>query len=331
MLRVSKKERKWLNQKNATARRKIKRLRETFGLRDLFHVQKTSSFTSRAELNRYKQALTHFTNRNTHSYVKGGYRYFNSTAFFPIPRDTYKEIQQLLKERNKYSTNLQKALDKSKMKYAGRELSHQTALDNIRSGQPQANRIGLRGSSSSFYNLHFQPERIASQKQLDTFLYALRTYQTPEKMNERLEQAKANYMDALYNTFGNNAKPIIDFIDKMTTRQFIEFYESEASTSFDFIYDERFALTQLSNIANGLLAYTFEHMELALQERMNIRQIMKVRNLDTVDILKEYQSHVYTLTQGKKPPITIRFRTKELEEFLSTGKIPQSVKTRYKL
>ena len=276
MLRVSKKERKWLNQKNATARRKIKRLRETFGLRDLFHVQKTSSFTSRAELNRYKQALTHFTNRNTHNYIKGGYRYFNSTAFFPIPRDTYKEIQRLLKERNKYSTSLQKALDKSKMKYAGRELSHQTALDNIRSGQPQANRIGLRGSSSSFYNLHFQPERIASQKQLDTFLYALRTYQTPEKMSERLDQAKENYMTALFNTFGNNAKPIIDFIDKMSTKQFIEFYESEASVSFDFVYDERFAFSQLSDIANGLLGYTFEHMELALQERMNIRDLMKV-------------------------------------------------------
>ena len=67
MLRISKKERQQLYNMNASVRRKIKRLKNTFNIDTHFDITTPKQFLTRREVNQYKWEAQNFL-KNEHQY-----------------------------------------------------------------------------------------------------------------------------------------------------------------------------------------------------------------------------------------------------------------------
>ena len=106
MLRISKKERQQLYNMNASVRRKIKRLKNTFNINTHFEIEKHSSFLTRRELNHYKWEVKNFL-KNEHQYVKLGLNYDNDYYFY-VTKQEYKEFRKDVERQQRYAREVAK-------------------------------------------------------------------------------------------------------------------------------------------------------------------------------------------------------------------------------
>lgn len=255
-LRISKKERRKLYQKNASVRRKQKRLLSEYNVNAKFQTRKPSSFTTRAELNAYKKSQELFLKRTTHQYVRGtGTRvqYQKNKMIvskLPIPQAEYTKIRKLVDERNR---SIEKQLSKinfKSMEVKGRIIHGSSVYKQIFSVRPPKNKLNFK--YSQYHKLKIDKSYFTSSSEWKKFKYGIEHFQNKKSIRERQMIMKENYEEALSNTFGKNADPLIELIDKLSIDDFMVYYESESFSDFGYIYDP--------NLANEVLKYLTLHM-----------------------------------------------------------------------
>lgn len=284
-LRITKKDIATIKDLNTRAKRKASRLSRTYGLRGVFTIRNLSSFTTRKELNAYKKSINNFLLRTTHHYRKGGtyisYRKsdYGNVYHYPIPMEDVKEITKLIKRRNKYVEKQRKRFESVTYDVKGKKQDI-TLNDRFRSTvNPNFKKLGA--TKGSYFPIKFQPQNISSKESLKRLKYALKNFQTPESMSKKQHQTKLNYIEALINTFGGTAMPLVNLIEELTDKQFIEFFESEDYAGFGYIYDPALALEVIKYLTTHLLNYINE-------TKMNVDKHL----LDVAEFASELDSSI---------------------------------------
>lgn len=316
MLRITKKERDRINYLNSRIRRKMNKLKTTFNIRAPFDIITPSKFTSRAELNMYKEQARIYLAPYTHKYIKGGLTINN--YFFPIPYKEYQEIKRELVKHHNYARRMQQKANKITLKVRGKK-QVETLGDVIERNKSLKHPLGSR--RLLFHDITFSREKINSKRALKKFKYALHKYNQKDYYRAKLSQTQENFISALYNTFGRVAEPIVEIIKTLSPDEFALLFESETLVDFYYLYSEEYATVYLQSIANSILHFLAEN-ESYLEDKYTKSQFVKltddlkdIQNINSVNILSEYKTHSYivTLSDGRK--YKIHFRTDDLNEF----------------
>lgn len=291
MLRINQNEKAEIRALNRRANTKFNRLFKTYGLTkkrlrkdffkygiaENFNVTKISDFKTRKELNEYKQNINRFLSRGVFSFVKGGLNivtikgekeYFH----YPIPRDVAWMIRRELAKSNKDALKRMREASKTPYEIMGKVqkgISSATIIKTLY--QPKT---GLKFPYATFKAVKFNPKSISNKQQLNRFIYGVKKYRSKRSVEERDNQMRLNYIDALQNTFGSGVKSIIDIIEDMSPSEFRLFYLSEDFASFDYIYDPNQALEFTSYIANHLMHFiTSRNLTVENKKLENLRWI----------------------------------------------------------
>ena len=289
-LRISKKEMEELQNLITKAKRKYNRLKRTYGLINTFKFIDLPKIITRSELNTYKRQLKRYLLRTTHHYKKGGtyISYRPSTMgklyYYPIPMEDVREIRKLIKERNDSIKRQQERFKRVSYEVKA-EKQDITLNDRMRSiVNPNFKKLGAK--YGSYFPIKFQPANISSDKSLKRFKYALKQFQTHKSIAKKQHQAKVNYINALANTFGNAALPLIELIEELTDEQFIEFFESEDYAEFGYIYDPELASEVINYLTEHFIHY-IDEQNIELDKR-KVDTAIFVSELDSSILLSEY-------------------------------------------
>lgn len=256
-LRITKKEKAFIYSKNASVRKKQKRLKDTFNITAKFKIKNPTEFKTRQEINLYKQDIKRFLLRGTHAYVAGGIvsRYFSEKGIevpYAIPKDEYLQIKRILKKRNEQIKKQARLFKKVKYSTKGKKSITSLASRVAGSYQPQGK---LLYKYSSYRALNIRPEFITSKATWKKFEYAIKKYQSSRSLKEKQQRMFDNYIRALRNTFGANAEPLVNLLSKLTLDEFITYFESEEYSDFTYIYDETEALYVLDYMTSHLVNF----------------------------------------------------------------------------
>lgn len=279
MLRITKKERTSLYNMNARIRKKQKSLKTTFNIDTNFDIIRPSQFTTRAEVNYYKQQARKFLSPYTHNYVKLGIKR-GSPYYFYVTRAEYRELQKAVRRQNAYSYKLMDKARKLPLQQSGRNQAVSVA-EHISSIRPQIIKDGLRSPYAQFFPIKIQKSSIRSREHFDNLLNAIKGFHTAKAYKRINAQAQANFVQALENTFGKNAEPLIMLISQLNPREFLEFYESDVDVDFDYIYDPTKIMQVLSSVSNALLRW------LANSEEFKKRQYLTREFTDLTEDIKK--------------------------------------------
>ena len=329
MLRISKKERQQLYNMNASVRRKIKHLKNTFNIDTHFNITTPKQFLTRREVNQYKWEAQNFL-KNEHQYVKLGVMR-GSRYHFYVTKEEYKELRKDIEKQQRYARQIMKKAMNTRLTEGGQKTAMSSGgyINQIR---PTIIRQGLRSPYQQMYPIRFQKASIHSRKQFEKFKHAVKTFHTKEAYEKINSQAKNNYISALLNNFGSFAYPIADIIEQMTGKEFQNFYESDVFVDFDYIYSYEQADIALKRIAKGLSAW-LENKNNRIAERNTTKeniafmedyqQLLEIPYTDSSLILSEWTPHTITFTyQGVT--YTGNFRTKEIDQILR-GNITETI------
>lgn len=289
-LRITKKDIATIKDLNTRAKRKASRLSRTYGLRGIFTIRNITSFTTRKELNEYKKSINKFLLRTTHHYRRGGtyisYRKsdYGNVYYYPIPMSDVKEINKLIKKRNEFVERQRKRFERVTYDVKGKKQDI-TLNDRFRTiVNPNFKKLGA--TKGSYFPIKFQPQNISSRNALTRFKYSLKNFQTPESLSKKQHQAKLNYIEALANTFGGSAMPIINIIEQMTDQEFIEFFESEDYGEFGYIYDPELASEVIHYLTKHLLNYLEETKTNVTQHSIDVAEFAS--EMDSSILLSQY-------------------------------------------
>ena len=325
-LRITKKDIATIKELNTRAKRKASRLSRTYGLRGVFTIRNLSSFTTRKELNAYKKSINNFLLRTTHHYRKGGtyisYRKsdYGNVYHYPIPMSDVKEITKLIKKRNEFVNKQRKRFESVTYDVKGKKQDI-TLNDRFRTVvNPNFKKLGA--TKGSYFPIKFQPQNISSRGALNRFKFALKNFQTPESISRKQHQAKLNYIEALSNTFGSSAMPIINIIDQMTDQEFIEFFESEDFAEFGYIYDPELATEVIQYLTKHLLNYLSETKTSVSEHSIDVAEFAS--EMDSSILLAQHnigslggQRIMFSSREGKrKTTWYIDLNPEEYEEYL---------------
>lgn len=260
-LRISKKEREEINKLNIRAKRKATRLYKTYGLINTFKIKKIPEFTTRKEFNTYKHNLNKFLLRTSFHFVKGGTYFsqrksdFGKSFYYPIEMEQVKKWRKILRKRNAYINKILKSMEHTPYYVGKQNMGYSTRF--VFNNRVNPNRYGrLNERYSSFFPVTFQPKNISSKQSEANFDYAIRKFQNKENILKKQLTFKENTIQALLNTFGRSALPIIEILEDMDITNFINFYESNPDLDIGYIYDIVQANNVLKAYAEHLLNYT---------------------------------------------------------------------------
>lgn len=321
MLRISKKERQQLYNMNASVRRKIKRLKNTFNIDTHFEIETPSSFLTRREVNHYKREVQNFL-KNEHQYVKLGLMR-GSRYYFYVTKEEYKDLRKDIERQQRYAREIQKKAMNTRLTQGG-EKTAMSSFGYINQIRPTIIKQGLRSPYQQMYPIRFQKASIHSREQFNKFRHAVKTFHTKDAYEKINTQAKNNYIAALYNNFGFFALPIMNILEQMTGKEFQNFYESDVFVDFDYIYSYEQADLALKRIAKGLSAW-LQNKNNNIADRNsakenvlfmeNYQELLQIPYIDSSLILSEWTPHTITFTyQGVT--YTGNYRTKEIDQIL---------------
>lgn len=306
-LRISKKEKKWLYQKNASANRKAKRLATEFNIQNTFKTIRPSSFRTRKELNDYKKSLSTFLKRSTHKYVSGTGTYVKYIgnkeiiARTAIPQKEFTEIRKIVNRRNE-RVRRQVALFKYKSyEVKGVTIKGSSTYGQIFSLRPPKHELQFK--YSQYHKIDIDKSYFTSERAWKKFAYGVKKYQTPLSILERQLIMKKNYIEALHNTFGKNADLLTELVDKLSIDDFMTFYESERFSDFDYIYDEVLRDEVLKYMTEHMVNYVKELKPRGITDRDVYEALEYVNSLTEEAITEEYN-------KGKLGGKRIKFKVK---------------------
>ena len=220
-IRFKRGEQEELRRLNKSVSNKKSRLKREFGVEMDISTRPVSSFTSRKELNAYKEEMRAFTNPNAHRYVK-------NDKGVSMPRNLLNQINRELKRVNRLKDQQLKRIKDQPFTDRGKPTPMTVGQQNSFMGDPRYD---------NFRKLKFNPNRFNNVKEAEQYMKFLKSY-TPKQLAEWNERYKQNYIKAIDNVFGSTlAGDLIDHIKKMDTKEFIDLYYSENIADIGFIYD----------------------------------------------------------------------------------------------
>ena len=330
MLRISKKERQQLYNMNASVRRKIKRLKNTFNIDTHFEITTPKQFLTRREVNHYKWEVQNFL-KNEHQYVKLGVMR-GSRYHFYVTKEEYKDLRKDIERQQRYAREVQKKAMNTRLTQGGKKTA-MSSFGYINQIRPTIIKQGLRSPYQQMYPIRFQKSSIHSREQFNKFKHAVKTFHTKEAYEKINTQAKNNYINALYNNFGANAMPIISILERMSGKEFQNFYESDVFVDFDYIYSYEQVSLVLKRISMALSSW-MEDNNMEIVNKINdpndlalyisdVDNLHNIPNLDSAEILSEWSPHTKTFTYQGETYIG-NFREKELEQIMR-GNITENI------
>lgn len=327
MLRISKSELSKIKKDNRRIKYKINRLKNTFNIKVDFQVKKPNEFTTRTELNKYKEDSRVFLAPYTHKYVKMGYSNRNPKYFVGIPYREYQMTKRMIDKQNRYAKRMMNRVEKIPLTVAGSE-QFETTASHMRNQAPPHK---LNTALQQYYPLHMNKEQIHSPETFRRFAYGVKHFHTGNAYYEQNLRAKENFCEALYNTFGENSINLINVINSLTPSEFSNLYESEIFIDFDYIYDLNYATILLNNISKGVIKY-FANSNVMLDKRYKKDEFVEMMNklqetigLDSADILSQYNPHSYTFyDKGNNALYQGNLRKRDVEQ-IKKGNISQDI------
>lgn len=318
MLRISKKERKQLYNLNARVNKLLKTNQKLYNIQPQFRTSKPSEFLTRREVNHYKTTMKAYLKEN--KYLQGGHK-DGSRYFFPISREMVKERQEAMKSGNRYTYALNREAKRLHIQTGGKK-EHETLYQKSMSKHNQVKKKGLRAKASPYFTFRQYEDitKINSPEKWAEHIYGIKNFNNYGARVQRYRQARENYINALYNTFGDIVDPIVQILEQLNPLQFNLLYDSEEFVDFDYIYDNEYKMTLLKDITNGI--YTFmEQTKLFYEPKyFNLtKQLAQILHIDSVTILSNYTDHHREWTESDGTKYAVNLRTDEIENFDENG------------
>lgn len=218
-----------------SAKRKQNRLKRQFDIDIDIDYKGFYDIKNKKEFNDYINKLENFTDRKNYRYVKNK----NDLA---IPRETFIEIQNVLKDVNKLKEKRYNEIKDINFTSFGNETA-ETINDRKLMGDVRYN---------EFKKQKFNFNTFRSEKEINNYLNSLKKKTKKSYYRFRNKQLKQNYIKALNNVFNENekTKELIKKIEKMSIKKFMQLFYTEDIIDFSYQYTEEQAQLALNNILN---------------------------------------------------------------------------------
>lgn len=298
-LRISNTEKALIRQLNKKAQQKSNRLFKTYGVKKMkFNTMQVKDFKTRKQLNEYKQAINTYLKRATHRYTRGGLVAKGTKQYFyPIPTEELWEVRRLINKRNQAIARWNKRFETMNIDIKGKKQDE--TFKQIMASKTASRSQGLNFKYATYQKLKLDTSQISSRKTLRRFKYAVKNFQSKPSINRKQQIAFNNYLQALYNTFGSNARPLINVLKNLSVDEFMAFFESDEFAEFYDVYDISQANELLSNLAQHFLNFIDQNnINIDDNDQYILEQTL---NLDSQRILMEYGKGEYGGTRVYLP------------------------------
>lgn len=217
------------------AKRKQNRLKRQFDIDIDIDYKGFYDIKNKKEFNDYINKLENFTDRKNYRYVKNK----NDLA---IPRETFIEIQNVLKDVNKLKEKRYNEIKNINFTSFGNE-TDETINDRKLMGDVRYN---------EFKKQKFNFNRFRSEKEINDYLNSLKKKTKKSYYRFRNKQLKQHYIKSLNNVFNENekTKKLIKKVEKMSIKKFMQLFYTEDIIDFSYHYTEEQAQLALNNILN---------------------------------------------------------------------------------
>lgn len=216
---------------NKKAERKINRIREQYDFDVPFKVRQPSEFQDRNEYNSYIKSVNYLLDRKNYSFKTN--KYGLSLSNFEI-----ETAKQLIEKRNKVKekeyNEIKRQIAKSggvpdfttvgRVKQRKRKLRVEEVIDNEKLYE--------------FRHREFDINKYRSIYDFQADIRRLRKQISGESQQENAQQYKENYIKAIQAVYGQEADDIIAKIEEMSTKNFLNYYYTDAYVSIDFVYSQ---------------------------------------------------------------------------------------------
>lgn len=218
-----------------SAKRKQNRLKRQFDIDIDIDYKGFYDIKNKKEFNDYINKLENFTDIKNYRYVKNK----NDLA---IPRETFIEIQNVLKDVNKLKEKRYNEIKDINFTSFGNETA-ETINDRKLMGDVRYN---------EFKKQKFNFNTFRSEKEINDYLNSLKKKTKKSYYRFRNKQLKQNYIKSLNNVFNENekTKELIKKIEKMSIKKFMQLFYKEDIIDFSYQYTEEQAQLALNNILN---------------------------------------------------------------------------------
>lgn len=229
---------------NKKAERKINRIREQYDFDVPFKVRQPSEFQDRSEYNSYLKAINHLLERNAYSFRTN--KYGLSLSNYEI-----ETAKQLIKKRNKVKEKEYNEIRKQIAKSGG--VPDFTTVGRVKQRRRQL-RVEEVIDDEKLYEFRHREFNINKYRTIQDFqkdIRLLRKQISGESQEENAQNYKENYIKAIQAVYGQEADEIIQYIQDMSTKDFLSYYYTDAYVSIDFVYSQELeGDKQLSSLRN---------------------------------------------------------------------------------
>lgn len=215
---------------NKKAERKIRRISEQYDYDVPFKVRQPLEFQERAEYNRYLKSVNKLLERNSYSFRTN--KYGLSLSNYEI-----ETAKRLIEKRNRVKTKEYNEIKKQIAKTGG--IPDFTTEGRIKQRKKQLHVEDVI-SDEKFYEFRKREFNIDKYRSIYDFqadIRLLRKQITGESQKENAQQYKENYIKALQTMYENNLSDLVNKIESMDLKEFMNYYYSDAYVSIDFIYN----------------------------------------------------------------------------------------------
>lgn len=218
-----------------SAKRKQNRLKRQFDVDIDIDYKGFYDIKNKKEFNKYINKLENFTDRKNYQYVK------NKNGLV-IPRETFIEIQKVLKDVNKLKEKRYNEIKDINFTSFGIETS-ENINDRKLMGDVRYN---------EFKKQKFNFNTFRSEKEINHYLNSLKNKTKKSYYTFRNKQLKQHYIKSLNNVFNESekTKKLTKKIEKMSIKKFMQLFYTEDIVDFTYQYTEEQAQLALNNILN---------------------------------------------------------------------------------
>lgn len=258
-IRIRKKDIKLFNELKKKAKNRSRYLKKTYDVDVVVPNIKLENIQTRDEFNSVIEIYKDITDKKNYRYKKVGF------WDMVIPYKTYLHVE-----------NLHKITEYRRKKYARKykKLKIYDSDDDVDLTDEEYQKIFLGSKSRfAFYEPRPRPDwsQINYPSDLDNLIEFYERRANPQYFRQNDEQMKVNYINALYNVYGEQSQYLIDIIDELSNDDFTSIILSTPNLDFEHIYQ--------SSVIFGRFG-TQSEIDTDFVEKIEIwnRQIQRFRN-----------------------------------------------------
>jgi hypothetical protein len=227
-----------LNRINRNVRNKLNRIRKNYNMMVDINIKRASEFNNVQEYNKYMQEMKSFLNPHNQNY-----RYVKSKTGNVMTKKEYNQLERTLARENRVKREEARKREKMPYKHGGKKTGVKTGEQQRLMGDPRL-REAKHKVKNKFHEL--PPQKFVE------WLQEVEEEFGGNVRDKRARRYKDSYIKGLQNVFGDEANHIINHIEKMGNKQFLDVYYSNTVGDIGYIYLPVERKRKLKNIAEGL-------------------------------------------------------------------------------